>query len=244
MGWRFRKSIKIFPGIRMNLGKKGVSSFTFGKGWFSTNVSSKGIHQNFNILGTGITYRTATTPHSQRTLPAAAVEMQRTSWYCPQCRQANLATNHFCGNCGLPFQHQSTAVYQPNSLARSPWKPVFGTTLILTCVIVVCSLCRLPSDSVSNTSVMPKQAPAALYSTTPAPTPVPTLDYSRLKSTKKKKATVAPLVTSTPLVTNSTTPAYSSPYSGSGPYITGPRGGCYYINLHGNKTYVAHSNCY
>jgi len=27
-------------------------------------------------------------------------------------------------------------------------------------------------------------------------------------------------------------------------YITGPRGGCYYINSNGNKTYVDHSYCY
>ena len=26
-------------------------------------------------------------------------------------------------------------------------------------------------------------------------------------------------------------------------YITGPRGGCYYINKNGNKTYVDHSYC-
>lgn len=29
----------------------------------------------------------------------------------------------------------------------------------------------------------------------------------------------------------------------SSPYITGPRGGCYYINSHGNKTYVDRSRC-
>ena len=26
-------------------------------------------------------------------------------------------------------------------------------------------------------------------------------------------------------------------------YITGPRGGCYYINSHGNKTYVDRALC-
>ena len=30
---------------------------------------------------------------------------------------------------------------------------------------------------------------------------------------------------------------------GSRNYITGPRGGCYYINRNGNKTYVSHSYC-
>jgi hypothetical protein len=38
----------------------------------------------------------------------------------------------------------------------------------------------------------------------------------------------------------------SSPRTSSGSgrvYIRGPRGGCYYINGSGNKTYVAHSFC-
>jgi hypothetical protein len=237
MGWRFRKSFKILPGIRMNFGKKGFSSFTFGKGWFSTNVSSKGTHQNFNIPGTGITYRTQTTPHTQQALVPTVVEMARTNWYCPFCRQGNIATNNFCGNCGAAYQSQSTAVYQPNALARSPWKPVFGVALLLTVVIGICSLCSPSSTPVSNSSTAPKQAPAALY-TTPAPTPAPTLDYSRLKNTKKKKTAVSPLVVTTPAVTTRSTSVY-----GSGAYITGPRGGCYYINSHGNKTYVDHSHC-
>jgi hypothetical protein len=46
-----------------------------------------------------------------------------------------------------------------------------------------------------------------------------------------------------------TAPALSAPpptRSGgeSRHYITGPRGGCYYINRNGNKTYVDHSFCY
>lgn len=35
----------------------------------------------------------------------------------------------------------------------------------------------------------------------------------------------------------------SSRFSGHGGYLLGPRGGCYYINSHGNKTYVDHSLC-
>jgi hypothetical protein len=46
-----------------------------------------------------------------------------------------------------------------------------------------------------------------------------------------------------------TGPALSAPPptrsgGGSRHYITGPRGGCYYINRNGNKTYVDHSFCY
>lgn len=37
--------------------------------------------------------------------------------------------------------------------------------------------------------------------------------------------------------------SWSSFGQGSRTYYTGPRGGCYYINKNGNKTYVDHSFC-
>jgi hypothetical protein len=39
------------------------------------------------------------------------------------------------------------------------------------------------------------------------------------------------------------TKASSSRSSSSRTYLTGPRGGCYYINSNGNKTYVSRSLC-
>ena len=53
MGFRFRKSIKIAPGIKINVGKRGISSI--GAGGFS--FGSRGIYQNIGIPGTGISYR-------------------------------------------------------------------------------------------------------------------------------------------------------------------------------------------
>jgi len=46
--------------------------------------------------------------------------------------------------------------------------------------------------------------------------------------------------TSTPTTTTTTTTNNSSDRT----YYTGPRGGCYYINGNGNKTYVDHSYCW
>lgn len=53
MALRFRKSIKIAPGVRMNIGKKGLTSLGVGK----MNFGKRGVHQNFNIPGTGISYQ-------------------------------------------------------------------------------------------------------------------------------------------------------------------------------------------
>ncbi|MEP7148176.1 MAG: DUF4236 domain-containing protein [Acidobacteriota bacterium] len=57
MGWRFRKSFKIFPGVRINIGKKGLTSTTVGKRGISTSVGKRGIFQNIGIPGTGLSYR-------------------------------------------------------------------------------------------------------------------------------------------------------------------------------------------
>ena len=56
MSWRFRKTFKVMPGVKLNLSRHGVST-TFGKGPFSTNVGPRGVYSNVNIPGTGISYR-------------------------------------------------------------------------------------------------------------------------------------------------------------------------------------------
>lgn len=56
MGLRFRKSIKILPGIKVNISKKGISSIGLGKSGASINLNKKGIRTNIGIPGTGISY--------------------------------------------------------------------------------------------------------------------------------------------------------------------------------------------
>ncbi|MDF3936655.1 DUF4236 domain-containing protein [Pseudomonas citronellolis] len=56
MGFRFRKSIKVAPGIKLNISKGGVST-TVGKRGASVNVGKKGVHTNAGIPGTGLSYR-------------------------------------------------------------------------------------------------------------------------------------------------------------------------------------------
>jgi hypothetical protein len=55
MGYRFRKSIKILPGIRFNLSKSGVSA-TVGKPGASVNISERGTRGTVGLPGSGISY--------------------------------------------------------------------------------------------------------------------------------------------------------------------------------------------
>lgn len=59
MGWNFRPSqrrIKILPGVRLNIGKKGISSVSISGGkWLrvSVNLSRRGIRFTHGLKGVG-----------------------------------------------------------------------------------------------------------------------------------------------------------------------------------------------
>jgi hypothetical protein len=53
MSWRFRKSFKVLPGIKLNVTRRGLSA-TLGAVPFSINVGPRGTYANVSIPGTGI----------------------------------------------------------------------------------------------------------------------------------------------------------------------------------------------
>jgi hypothetical protein len=53
VSWRFRKSFKVIPGVKLNLTNRGLSA-TFGAAAFSVNVGPRGVYRNVSIPGTGI----------------------------------------------------------------------------------------------------------------------------------------------------------------------------------------------
>jgi len=55
MGLRIRRSIKIAPGVRLNIGKKG-SSISVGRKGATVNLSNKGTRATVGIPGSGISY--------------------------------------------------------------------------------------------------------------------------------------------------------------------------------------------
>jgi hypothetical protein len=55
MGWRFRRRVKILPGITLNFSKSGVSTSVGWRGYHKT-FSKKGVRTTAGIPGTGISY--------------------------------------------------------------------------------------------------------------------------------------------------------------------------------------------
>jgi Protein of unknown function (DUF4236) len=56
MSWRFRKSFRVLPGVRINVSRRGIST-TIGRGPLSVHVGPTGTYANFNLPGTGISHR-------------------------------------------------------------------------------------------------------------------------------------------------------------------------------------------
>src|SRR4051812_20177231 len=56
MGWRFRKSFTVVPGLRLNLSKSGLSA-SIGGAPFTLNVGPRGLMGTASIPGSGISYR-------------------------------------------------------------------------------------------------------------------------------------------------------------------------------------------
>jgi len=56
MGWRFRHSFKVIPGVRLNLSKSGLSC-SVGGAPLTLNVGSRGVYGTASLPGTGISFR-------------------------------------------------------------------------------------------------------------------------------------------------------------------------------------------
>lgn len=57
MGLRFRQSFQLFPGVRLNLGKSGVSA-SFGVPGARVNVGPRGVRSTVGIPGSGLSHTT------------------------------------------------------------------------------------------------------------------------------------------------------------------------------------------
>lgn len=60
MGWRFRKSVTLLPGVRVNFGMKSASLSLGGKGFRTTYSTTGRVTKSFGIPGTGLSYVTST----------------------------------------------------------------------------------------------------------------------------------------------------------------------------------------
>jgi hypothetical protein len=69
MGFRFNRRIRILPGIRVNIGKKGTSTSFGARGAWLT-VGRRGTRVTVGLPGTGLSYTKSAQPATQPALSA------------------------------------------------------------------------------------------------------------------------------------------------------------------------------
>lgn len=67
MGFRYRKQIKIAPGVKLNISKSGIST-SVGKRGATVNFSKRGTRTTFGIPGTGLSYSKNIPPRKRKTV--------------------------------------------------------------------------------------------------------------------------------------------------------------------------------
>jgi hypothetical protein len=67
MGFRFRKSLIVAKGIRVNL-SKSMPSLSIGRRGSTLNINKEGVRSTFGLPGTGLSYQTKRMPWASQTL--------------------------------------------------------------------------------------------------------------------------------------------------------------------------------
>lgn len=178
MGWRFRKSIKIAPGIKINLGKKGISSVSFGGRGAHINVGKRGTNLTTGIPGTGLYNVT------RLDKPAGSGMTQ-----CPYCGHQMRKQWDACPKCHAPLVQQisqpeaGSGFSNANAVANDTSKKLPKENngcgcLILILLLVLIGACmsgtttKKPAGS-SGTSTMTETASSAAGSPSSASVPAP-----------------------------------------------------------------------
>lgn len=95
MGWRYRKSISIIPGVRVNFGLHS-SSISFGGRGFRTTYSSTGrVTRSVGIPGTGLSYVSTSNPNRQTSQRRTSSSARRATPVRPYAPSADWDDNSF-----------------------------------------------------------------------------------------------------------------------------------------------------
>jgi hypothetical protein len=246
MGFRFRRSLRIAPGVRLNISRSGLST-TFGARGASVTVGKKGARGNLGIPGTGISYSAPLASMSKRgsRSPAGAAPSKQNSGGC--------ALIAVCGFLLLAVGMCSSGRDMTAPTETLVAQKGYVDTAALNCrvvpdtsSIVVAQLqhgreisISKEADGWSNTSVGGQSCwVSSQYVSNSPPAPVPTAaPPARLMS--GSAAASSGRSSSARTYSANPTNEYSDegcPCSGSQVCI-GPRGGRYCITSGGNKRY-------
>lgn len=154
MGLRFRRTLRLLPGVRVNLSKSGASLSLGGRG-ATVNLSSRGVRRTVGLPGTGLSYSDFRRYASKKPRAAPRPRSRTASVLCAACGR-ELGTNPTCRRC-LPVERPGKN-FQRGVVA----------TLVLAASCAGCLVCtKLAADAGTEATTSPKVA--APVASAPAP---------------------------------------------------------------------------
>ena len=198
MGFRFRRSVKILPGIRLNFGKKGFTSTTIGGKFFKTNISNRGVKHTVSLPRTGVSYQTKTYKNAPANINSSNFSPQL-YWYCANCHTANLPNTTFCCKCSgdyvpNPQQPQSLLASKDGKHLLILLGGVFGLFFLVAIIGAIISASTrntsTPIRSLSENSVLPSTSKVESPETVEDKTTTKFKSTNPTKSSSSKKAVV------------------------------------------------------
>ena len=105
MGFRFRKSFKVMPGVRINLSKTGVGASVGFKGFRMTKRADGRVQRTVSIPGTGVSHVESHAAggsfESNKNLSPTGATQPKTAG-CPSCgHRYKIGKANFCAQCGV-----------------------------------------------------------------------------------------------------------------------------------------------
>ena len=102
MGFRFRKSVRIFPGVRINLSKTGIGASAGFKGFRFTKRADGKVQKTFTVPGTGISYVDIDSPDQESRESNPGPKPTAKTAQCQRCKtRYRIGSAHYCSKCGL-----------------------------------------------------------------------------------------------------------------------------------------------
>jgi hypothetical protein len=192
--------------------------------------------------------------------------MNQVTLRCPNCGAINSPESYFCNMCAANLRSGFVSSVQGGP---DPWRvpliglcSALGVVTFFSLIANVAFLSQKPPEQ-NAANIAPKslyQTPISSVTPLSIPSQTPQIKVSKSKSRPGPASNSQdysipsdePVYIPTPSRSESRALPRSTPYpeptqryspSYGRTYIRGPRGGCYYINGYGNKTYVDRSMC-
>jgi hypothetical protein len=170
MGWRYRKSVRLSPGVRLNL-SKGRPSVSIGRPGATLNLGRRGVNETFGIPGSGLSYS------SRSSGGAALIGLFIASFFALLVsaargnRAAQVALILLGAGTSYLYITSSTTSERPNQVEQTPSQPAAGphSTLGNARTLEPAVTSSIPSIAQRSTALLASPTAAAVPSSVGSP---------------------------------------------------------------------------